>query len=230
MDSWPSVQLRRWAVSTAVITATTRSRRGSGTRVTKLPNASRRRAAKRVVRLHRERISRRLDREHVAVDARVELERTRCSAKGDLQPVDAAAGGHVALAVELFRPRQERFRDQVVLRAEVAIRRAERDPGRRGDVLHLQAVVVVVAHELHRGLHDAVASRPLAQIERVDGRRWLLVRAAALGCFRHRQPRQPSSPSTRMALSRRNFGQTSSLNGTFGMSVMMRSSDRPIGK
>ena len=34
-------------MSTAVITATTRSRRGSGTRATKLPNASRRRSAKR---------------------------------------------------------------------------------------------------------------------------------------------------------------------------------------
>ena len=36
--------------------------------------------------------------------------------------------------------------------------------------------------------------------------------------------------STLAALSRRNFGHTSSLNPTFGISVMIRSSDRPIGK
>ena len=35
---------------------------------------------------------------------------------------------------------------------------------------------------------------------------------------------------TRRAFSRRNLGQTSSLKGTFCMSVMMRSSDRPMGK
>ena len=37
-------------------------------------------------------------------------------------------------------------------------------------------------------------------------------------------------PNTRIAFSRRNFGHTASLNGTFGMSPKMRSSDRPIGK
>ena len=41
---------------------------------------------------------------------------------------------------------------------------------------------------------------------------------------------QSSSLSTRFAFSRRNFGQTSSLKPTFGMSVKIRSSDRPIGK
>ena len=45
-----------------------------------------------------------------------------------------------------------------------------------------------------------------------------------------RRPRDHPSPSTFLALSRRNFGHTSSLNGTLCMSVMMRSSDRPIGK
>ena len=39
-----------------------------------------------------------------------------------------------------------------------------------------------------------------------------------------------SSPNTRTAFSRRNFGHTSSLNGTLGSSEKMRSSDRPIGK
>src|SRR6185437_14840173 len=38
-----------------------------------------------------------------------------------------------------------------------------------------------------------------------------------------------SSLRTRAALPRRNFGQTSSLKGTFGMSPMMRSIVRPIG-
>ena len=88
----------------------------------------------------------------------------------------------------------------------------------------------MVAHELHGGLHDAVASRALAHIQRVDGRRRLLVRAAALDRFCDGQAAQPSSPSTRIALVRRNFGHTSSLNPTFGMSVMMRSIDSPIGK
>ena len=37
-------------------------------------------------------------------------------------------------------------------------------------------------------------------------------------------------PNTRIAFSRRNFGQTSSLSGTFGMSPKMRSSERPIGQ
>ena len=46
---------------------------------------------------------------------------------------------------------------------------------------------------------------------------------------RHGGERQ-ESPSTRRALARRNFGQTSSLNPTAGISVMMRSSERPIGK
>ena len=41
---------------------------------------------------------------------------------------------------------------------------------------------------------------------------------------------QSSSLSTRVAFSRRNFGQTSSLKPTFGMSLKIRSSDRPIGK
>jgi len=41
---------------------------------------------------------------------------------------------------------------------------------------------------------------------------------------------QASRPSTRIAFSRRNFGQTWSLKGTFGMSPKMRSSDSPIGK
>jgi hypothetical protein len=40
----------------------------------------------------------------------------------------------------------------------------------------------------------------------------------------------PSSFSTLRALSRRNFGHTDSFNGTSRMSVMMRSSERPIGK
>ena len=35
---------------------------------------------------------------------------------------------------------------------------------------------------------------------------------------------------TLAALSRRNFGQTSALNGTCSISVMIRSIDRPIGK
>jgi len=39
-----------------------------------------------------------------------------------------------------------------------------------------------------------------------------------------------SRRKTRSAFSRRNFGQTSSRNGTCGMSWKMRSSDRPIGK
>ncbi len=38
-----------------------------------------------------------------------------------------------------------------------------------------------------------------------------------------------SSLRTRAALPRRNFGHTSSLKPTLGMSVMMRSIDRPIG-
>ena len=38
------------------------------------------------------------------------------------------------------------------------------------------------------------------------------------------------SLNTRCAFSRRNFGQTWSLKGTFCMSVKIRSSDRPIGK
>jgi hypothetical protein len=41
---------------------------------------------------------------------------------------------------------------------------------------------------------------------------------------------QASSFRTLRALSRRNFGQTLSLKGTDFMSVMIRSSDRPIGK
>ncbi len=44
----------------------------------------------------------------------------------------------------------------------------------------------------------------------------------------------PSGPygslKTRRAFSRRNFGQTSSLNGTDGSSAKMRSRERPIGK
>ena len=39
-----------------------------------------------------------------------------------------------------------------------------------------------------------------------------------------------SSPRTRSALVRRNFGQTSSLKPTEGSSVMIRSNERPIGK
>lgn len=39
-----------------------------------------------------------------------------------------------------------------------------------------------------------------------------------------------SRPSTRRALVRRNLGQTSSFSGTFGISVMIRSSDSPMGK
>jgi len=39
-----------------------------------------------------------------------------------------------------------------------------------------------------------------------------------------------SRPSTRMAFSRRNLGQTWSRNGTSGISRKMRSSDSPIGK
>ena len=39
-----------------------------------------------------------------------------------------------------------------------------------------------------------------------------------------------ASPSTFRALSRRNFGQTASLRSRFRMSVMMRSSESPIGK
>jgi len=38
------------------------------------------------------------------------------------------------------------------------------------------------------------------------------------------------SLNTRTAFSRRNFGQTWSLNGTFGMSPKMRSRVRPAGK
>ena len=41
---------------------------------------------------------------------------------------------------------------------------------------------------------------------------------------------QASSFSTLRALSRRNFGQTFSLKGKDFMSVMIRSSERPIGK
>src|ERR1700754_4010810 len=41
---------------------------------------------------------------------------------------------------------------------------------------------------------------------------------------------QLSSLSTRAAFWYRNFGHTSSLNGTLGMSRKIRSSDRPIGK
>lgn len=43
-------------------------------------------------------------------------------------------------------------------------------------------------------------------------------------------PDPPSSPRTRSALVRRNLGQTSSLNPTPGSSVMMRSSESPMGK
>ena len=39
-----------------------------------------------------------------------------------------------------------------------------------------------------------------------------------------------SSLNTRIAFSRRNFGHTWSRNGTFGISVKMRSRLRPIGK
>ena len=41
---------------------------------------------------------------------------------------------------------------------------------------------------------------------------------------------QVSSLRTRRAFSLRNFGQTSSLKGTCGMSEKIRSRDRPIGK
>ena len=42
--------------------------------------------------------------------------------------------------------------------------------------------------------------------------------------------RRHDSPRTRRALVRRNLGQTSSLKPTFGISVMILSSDRPMGK
>ena len=39
-----------------------------------------------------------------------------------------------------------------------------------------------------------------------------------------------ADPAARGIRLRKNFGQTSSLNGTFGSSLKMRSSDRPIGQ
>ena len=80
---------------------------------------------------------------------------------------------------------------------------------------------------------DALALASLARRgQRLPVRRAVLHRKIPRGWPRLNRgsPCYWSSLNTRAAFSRRNFGQTWSLKGTFCMSVKMRSSDRPIGK
>ena len=75
-----ATRLRRLAPSTALITAMIRSLRGEGTRASDEANASNRSHENSSKISMATRIARPLDRQHVTVDARVELEgtRTRC--------------------------------------------------------------------------------------------------------------------------------------------------------
>ena len=66
--------------------------------------------------------------------------------------------------------------------------------------------------------HSLVSARNAAKAPSV----WAMLVSPGCG--------QSSSLNTRIALSRRNLGQTASRNGTWGISEKMRSSDSPIGK
>ena len=136
----------------------------------------------------------------------------------------------------------DHHRDGPVVGADAAGAAEQLGVGRH--VLHQ----VVRRHAPHAGAriapHRSVGSQPRQLVVRVrppelagdqlDSILDALVRNGA-----HRPPmdvldrvrcQAGSRPSTRRALSRRNAGNTSSWNGTSSSSLMMRSSDSPIGK
>ena len=68
------------------------------------------------------------------------------------------------------RPAHEHLGEEVLLRREVVVQRAERDVGRFGDVLHLDLVEVALAEEREAGVDDPVAPRLLRSGERSSWR------------------------------------------------------------
>ena len=158
---------------------------------------------------------------------------------GEGQAVDLAhrVGAQAGLLVDPLRvgdldvgalgvepPPVERARDAALLhRAAVAEVGAE---VRAEGVLHVEVAELVAPA-------DEVAAEVVHRLRRAGRELVRVADAEPAERDREREARPLDgghSLNTRSALVRRNFGHTSSLNGTLGSSAKMRSSDRPIGK
>src|SRR5581483_3866686 len=98
--------------------------------------------------------------------------------RGSAQHVDDALGDGLSLRrplrhllAEFVRPRDQRLRQQMVLRGEVAVDGAERDTGGLRDVAHLHRVVATLRPQLERGVDDPAAPCGLALRQRARRRR-----------------------------------------------------------